>query len=76
LRAKLTNSATRAGQPITFTVRGANPAIRTVITDPTGRAWFSYRGAHPGNDTVTATTTIRSTKLASNPAVVHWQSPG
>jgi hypothetical protein len=72
LRAHLENVVGR-GRHITFTVTGANPMTRVVETDRAGRASFTYRGAHTGTDIVTATATIDSTALASNPVTVHWQ---
>ncbi|WP_192498746.1 cell wall-binding repeat-containing protein [Ornithinimicrobium pratense] len=43
-----------AGAEISFTVSGANTAAGTVSTDGTGQAEFTYTGAAPGADQITA----------------------
>ena len=57
-----------------FTVTGANPLSRTVNVNRDGTARFSYRGLHPGTDTITATANTRSIDLASLPSTVTWRS--
>ncbi len=42
------------GVKVVFTVRGANPTTGTAITDSNGQAVFSYQGARPGDDVITA----------------------
>jgi uncharacterized repeat protein (TIGR02543 family) len=46
--------APRAGAPIKFAVSGANTAAGTATTDASGKATFTYTGANPGSDTITA----------------------
>jgi hypothetical protein len=72
LRAQLKNVVGR-GRHITFTT-GANPTTRIVKTDRAGRASLRYRGPNTGTDVATATATVDSTALASNPVTVDWQS--
>jgi Ca2+-binding RTX toxin-like protein len=43
-----------AGVTVRFTVTGANSASGTGLTDASGNATFSYTGANPGSDTITA----------------------
>ena len=64
-----------AGEQVVFNVSGANPQNKQVSTNATGQASFSYTAAHQGVDTITATTTVGSTPLRSNQAVVTW-GPG
>jgi hypothetical protein len=45
------------GHVITFAVTGANNAGGTASTDSNGQATFTYTGAIPGDDTITATAT-------------------
>jgi hypothetical protein len=53
--AELTQGGTAvAGAPVAFSVSGANSATGTVSTDSTGVARFTYQGAAPGIDTITA----------------------
>jgi streptogramin lyase len=75
LRARLLGTGHPSGQRITFTVTGANPATRIVRTDSSGKAALTYRGTHTGTDVVTATATVDTNALASNPATVLWQLP-
>jgi hypothetical protein len=43
-----------AGVTVRFSVTGANSASGTGLTDASGNATFSYTGANPGTDTITA----------------------
>jgi hypothetical protein len=43
-----------AGVTVRFSVTGANTASGTGLTDASGNATFSYTGANPGLDTITA----------------------
>ena len=60
------------GTQILFAVTGANPQFKQVVANGSGQASFSYVAAHPGVDTITASTTISSTPVTSNQAVVTW----
>ena len=42
------------GESVVFTVTGANPTSGSAITNSAGVATFTYTGALPGNDTITA----------------------
>jgi hypothetical protein len=64
-----------AGTQVTFSVAGANAQVMQAVTNASGQASFSYVAAHAGVDTITASTTVSSTVLTSNPAVVTW-GPG
>jgi K319L-like, PKD domain len=57
---------------LTITVSGANGSLASSTTDANGIATFSYGGTAPGVDTIVATTTLGSTPLTSNTAVVNW----
>ncbi|MGA6974416.1 MAG: Ig-like domain-containing protein, partial [Candidatus Binatus sp.] len=61
-----------AGTQVIFGVAGANPLTRQVTLNADGQASFSYTAAHPGLDTITASTTVSGTVLVSNQAVVTW----
>ena len=61
-----------AGTQILFAVTGANPQFKQVVANGSGQASFSYVAAHPGVDTITASTTVSSTLVTSNQAVVTW----
>jgi hypothetical protein len=62
------------GTPILFQVSGANPQFKMVRSDTNGQASFSYAGVFPGVDTITASSTLGTTKLTSNNAVITWTS--
>jgi hypothetical protein len=51
------NGVAAQGRQIDFTVTGANPRTGSANTDANGRATFTYTGANPGKDTITATYT-------------------
>jgi len=61
-----------AGTPIVFSVAGANPQVQQVTANASGQASFSYIAKNEGVDTITASTTVSSTALTSNEAVVTW----
>jgi kumamolisin len=62
------------GTPVTFTVAGANPMQKLVLTDANGNATFSYTAIHPGSDTIVARATLGNSPIVSNPANVTWTS--
>ncbi|HLK10841.1 MAG TPA: protease pro-enzyme activation domain-containing protein [Candidatus Binatia bacterium] len=61
-----------AGTPVFFSVTGANPQVRMVRADASGRAALRYVGASQGRDLVIATATPGNTSLTSNTAQVTW----
>ncbi|MDX1745928.1 MAG: hypothetical protein R3324_08325, partial [Halobacteriales archaeon] len=61
------------GVPIDFGVTGANPTEKTVTSDRSGIASFTYTGSDSGEDTVVATLS-RATTVRSTPARVGWQA--
>jgi hypothetical protein len=61
-----------SGTPILFTVTGANPQVKLVDANSSGSASFSYSALHPGADTVTASATVASSALTSNPVTLTW----
>ncbi|HME02535.1 MAG TPA: hypothetical protein VKG38_05830, partial [Solirubrobacteraceae bacterium] len=64
-----------AGVSVTFTVTGANPQTAVVISDATGEATFSYRGAHPGTDHIVATFLDETgATVVSNEVTTTWFS--
>ena len=73
--ATLTNVLSPAGTVVTFTVTGAHAVTGTALADTNGVATFSYTGVNEGTDTITATTTVGTTNVASNPATVTWSRP-
>jgi RHS repeat-associated protein len=60
------------GQPVSFTVTGANPHIETATTNASGVATFSYIGKATGSDTATASYTANGGSMSSKPATVTW----
>jgi hypothetical protein len=71
VRATIRNTTSLPAQ-VTFTITGANPLTRTVTVNRDGTARFTYRGLHPGTDTITATANAGSIDLASLPTTVTW----
>ena len=62
-----------AGQPVSFSVAGANSASGSGTTNASGQATFTYTGTNPGSDTVTGTFTGTS---AVGTALVTWVTSG
>jgi len=63
-----------AGTPISFSVTGANPQGQVANTGASGAASFTYTAAHPGTDTIKASSTVDALNLSSNEAVITWTS--
>jgi hypothetical protein len=72
VRARLESLGHPLAAPVQFTVTGANPTTAIVSTDASGIARFTYRGTNSGADSITATTTVDGTVVASNPSTVQW----
>ena len=70
--AQLSNVTSPSGTPVLFTVSGANPQVKLVDASATGSASFTYSALHPGTDMVTATTTVGTSALTSNPIAFTW----
>ena len=60
------------GTPVFFTVTGANPQIKLVRADANGKATFTYTAVFAGNDTISASTTVNTATVTSNPVPVTW----
>ncbi|MBI5762420.1 MAG: hypothetical protein HZA51_02715 [Planctomycetes bacterium] len=69
------NGVLQNAVPVTFTVVGANPQMAVVNTNASGEAAFSYAGANPGVDTITATGTVGGQPFTSNAATKNWIDP-
>lgn len=69
------NGVLQNAVPVTFTVVGANPQVAVVNTNASGQASFSYAGANPGLDTITATGTVGGQPFTSNAATKNWIDP-
>jgi hypothetical protein len=61
-----------SGVPIFFQVAGANPQVQMVKTDSNGQASFTYTAVKAGTDTVSASATINSSSVVSNPVQFTW----
>ncbi len=61
-----------AQTPVQFIVTGANPMMRSVNSDATGHATFSYAALNAGKDTIVASAVLSGTTIASQPARVTW----
>ncbi len=71
----------RFGKPLPnmvlpFTVTGAHPTTGSANTNANGVATFTYAGASPGKDNVTASFTAGNDSAKSNSSTVTWASPG
>ncbi len=63
------------GTPVRFQITGANPHSQLANTDSNGNAILTYTGARQGTDAVIASTTVSSSPVTSNQALVNW-GPG
>jgi Pro-kumamolisin, activation domain/Bacterial Ig-like domain (group 1) len=63
-----------AQTPVRFIVTGANPMMRSVNSDATGHATFSYAAVNAGKDAIVASATLTGTTIASQPARVTWEA--
>ena len=63
-----------AGTPVRFQITGANPKSQLANTDSNGNAILTYTGARQGTDAVIASTTVSSSPITSNQALVTWGS--
>ena len=70
--ATISNVNVPVGNPVTLTALGANQEVLLSHTDSKGQAAFTYTGVFTGTDTVVATATVGTQKLASNPVQVTW----
>jgi hypothetical protein len=61
-----------AQTPVQFIVTGANPMLRSVNSDATGQATFSYAAVNAGQDTIVASAALPAATIASQPARVTW----
>ncbi|MDD2768979.1 MAG: protease pro-enzyme activation domain-containing protein, partial [Methylococcus sp.] len=61
-----------AGTPVSFSVTGANPQVRTANLDAQGHASFDYTAVFAGVDNVIASTTVNTSPVTSNPVQVIW----
>ena len=66
------NVTVPTGTPVTFTIEGANSQLKLGTTNASGTATISYLGTLAGTDTVTATGSVGTTRLTSNPGTVTW----
>jgi len=64
-----------SGEPVTFTVLGANSTSGSSVTDANGIAAYTYTGAINGSDTITATATVSGEQVTSNIVSAVWIVP-
>ncbi len=61
-----------ANQSVAFSVTGANPHNGSVMTNASGVASFSYKGAATGTDTAQASYTGGGASVTSTPTTIKW----